>query len=353
MTFLNLCVLFGGVSSEHGVSLISAANILANLNRDRYNVFPVVIDRAGDWFYLPHATADQIRADKWAESEGVTKVTVSVCRSCPSLIALDGSFEPIPLDCMFPVMHGKNGEDGTIQGLFEIMGVPYVGCGVLASAAGMDKTMTKQVVDHLPVRQAAWTYFTDREISADVDACVAKAEAAFGYPMFVKPSSAGSSFGTNKAKDRAGLISALGEAAAHDSKVLVEEFISGQEVEVAVLGNHDLLVSGCGEILPTQEFYTYDAKYNDETSQTLLCARLTEEEAARVQNAADQIYRALGARGLSRVDFFVTHDTRDVVFNEINTLPGFTGISMYPKLIEAAGVSTPDLLDRLIELAMQ
>ncbi len=350
---MNLCVLFGGVSSEHGVSLISAANILENLNREKYSPLPVVIDRAGDWFYLPHATPAQIRADKWLESEGVCRVTVSVNRTNPCLIAMDGSFAPIPLHCMFPVMHGKNGEDGTIQGLFEIMGVPYVGCGVLASAAGMDKTMTKQVVDHLPVRQAAWKYFTDRDISADVDACADKAEEAFPYPMFVKPSSAGSSFGTNKAKDRTSLVASLREAAEHDSKVLVEEFISGQEVEVAVLGNHDLLVSGCGEILPTQEFYTYDAKYNDATSQTLLNARLTEEEAERVRSAAEQIYRALGARGLSRVDFFVTHDTREVVFNEINTLPGFTGISMYPKLINATGLSTPDLLDRLIALALQ
>lgn len=350
---MNLCVLCGGVSSEHGVSLISGANVLNNLRRDRYRVLPVVIDEAGDWFYLPNATPEQIQTNIWRESEGMVRVTLSVCRSLPALLATDGSIPPIPVDCVFPVLHGKNGEDGTIQGLFEIAGIPYVGCGVLASACGMDKSMTKQVVDHLPVRQAAWRCFTAREISQNISACMDAVEAAFSYPVFVKPSSAGSSFGTNKAKTREMLRSALKEAAAHDSKVLVEEFISGQEVEVAVLGTDELLVSTCGEILSGQEFYSYDAKYHDATSQTLIPARLSDAEIAQVRAAAEQIYRALGAEGLSRVDFFVTHDGREVVFNEINTLPGFTAISMYAKLINASGVSTPDLLDRLIALAMQ
>ncbi len=348
---MNLCVLCGGASSEHAVSLVSGANVLSNLNSDTYHVLPVVIDRAGDWFYLPSATPEQIREDKWQNTPGACKVTLSVCRSLPALIALDGSFDPIPVDMAFPVLHGKNGEDGTIQGLFEIAGIPYVGCKVLASSCGMDKTMTKLIVDRIGVRQAAWKAFTDRDVANCIDSCVQAVETALPYPVFVKPANAGSSVGINKAKDRAGLVSALREAAEHDSKILVEEFISGQEIEVAVLGNEDLTASVCGEIISGQEFYSYDAKYNDATSQTLIPARLEEAVSDAVRDAAKKIYHAIGATGLSRVDFFVTHEGQEVVFNEINTLPGFTSISMYAKLMNAIGISTPELLDRLIALA--
>jgi len=348
---LNLCVICGGVSNEHSVSLVSGANVLRNLDTEKYHILPVIISEAGDWFYLPDRNYDLIESETWQDSLNKVPVTLSVSRSNPALIPLCGG-APIPVDLAFPVLHGKNGEDGTIQGLFEIAGIPYVGCKVLASACGMDKAMTKLIVDRLGIRQAAWEVFSAYEIKESSAACAETAERAFSYPMFVKPANAGSSVGISKAKTREQLIDALFEAARHDSKVLVEEFISGSEVEVAVLGNRALTVSDCGEVVSGQEFYSFDAKYNDSTSQTLIPARLEKEVRDRVREAAKKIYLALGATGLSRVDFFVT-ESMDVVFNEINTLPGFTSISMYSKLMNAAGVETPDLLDRLVALARE
>ncbi len=348
---LHLCVICGGVSTEHTVSLVSGANVLRNLDTSKYHILPVVIDTAGDWFYLPDCDYALIESGAWADAANKIPVTLSVSRSHPALIPLCGG-DPIPVDAAFPVLHGKNGEDGTIQGLFEIAGIPYVGCKVLASACGMDKAMTKLIVDRLGIRQAAWEVFLDFEIKEAPERCLDACEKSFSYPMFVKPANAGSSVGISKAKNRDSLLSALYEAARHDSKVLVEEFISGSEVEVAVLGNRALVSSDCGEIVSGQEFYSFDAKYNDTTSQTLIPARLPEEVRTRVRAAAEKIYLALGASGLSRVDFFVTADF-DIVFNEINTLPGFTSISMYSKLMNAAGVETPDLLDRLISLARE
>ena len=347
---LDLCVICGGASSEHSVSLVSGANVLRNLNPDKYNVLPVVISEAGDWFYLPDRDYALIESGKWHDAKKIP-VTLSVSRSFPGLISLEDR-TVFHVDAVFPVLHGKNGEDGTIQGLFEMAGLPYVGCKVLASACGMDKAVTKLIVDDLGVRQAAWEVFRDFELSEEMDACISACEAKFTYPMFVKPANAGSSVGISKAKDRTGLRAALLEAARHDSKVLVEEFIAGQEVEVAVLGNRTLISSDCGEIVSGQEFYSFDAKYNDATSETLIPARLPEETRGRVREAAERIYLALGATGLSRVDFFVTAEG-EIVFNEINTLPGFTSISMYSKLMNAAGIPTPDLLDRLIALAKE
>jgi len=346
----DLCVICGGASNEHSVSLVSGANVLRNLDSNKYNILPVVISEAGDWFYLLERDYDKIEAGRWNECK-IVPVTLSVSRSRPALIPLLGG-DPIHIDLAFPVLHGKNGEDGTIQGLFEMAGIPYVGCKVLASACGMDKAMTKLIVDRLGIRQAAWEVFLDFELSETMDACLNACEEHFPYPMFVKPANAGSSVGISKAKDRAGLKTALLEAARHDSKVLVEEFIAGQEVEVAVLGNRTLISSDCGEIVSGQEFYSFDAKYNDTTSQTLIPARLPEETRNRVRESAEKIYLALGASGLSRVDFFVTPEG-EIVFNEINTLPGFTSISMYSKLMNAAGITTPDLLDRLIALARE
>ncbi|MBQ3054885.1 MAG: D-alanine--D-alanine ligase [Oscillospiraceae bacterium] len=347
----NLCVICGGVSNEHSVSLVSGANVLRNLDTEKYHILPVVIDTAGDWFYLPGCNPDAIESGAWTEYAGKVPVTLSVSRSTPALIPLNGD-TPISVDLAFPVLHGKNGEDGTIQGLFEIAGIPYVGCKVLASACGMDKAMTKLIVERLGIRQAAWCVFSAYDIQESLTACAETAERAFSYPMFVKPANAGSSVGISKAKNQEQLFDALLEAARHDGKVLVEEFISGQEVEVAVLGNRTLTVSDCGEVVSGQEFYSFDAKYNDTSSQTLIPARLEKEVRDRVRDAAKKIYLALGASGLSRVDFFVT-DTMDVVFNEINTLPGFTSISMYSKLMNAAGLETRDLLDRLIALARE
>ena len=346
MSKIKLCVIFGGVSTEHDISVLSATSVLRNLNRHKYDILPVGITRDGAWYYAPNLDLDNTSA--WVDSKGAVPVTLSANRAKKGLISLsDGAF--FPVDCVFPALHGFNGEDGTMQGLFEVAGIPYAGCNVAASAMSMDKAITKLVVANAGVPQADFLCIYSRELS-EMDACVKKVEDKFTYPVFVKPASTGSSVGVNKAKDRASLIAAFEDAAKYDVKFLVEEFIDGREIETAVLGNEDAIVSVCGEVLAEQEFYSFDAKYNDKTSKTQIPADLDEEIANEVRRLALAVYHALGASGLSRVDFFVCRDGR-IVFNEINTLPGFTSISMYPKLFGAVGISYSDLLDKIIEFA--
>ena len=257
------------------------------------------------------------------------------------------------IDVVFPVLHGEHGEDGTVQGLLRLAGLPFVGPDVAASAVCMDKTLTKLVADHAGIRQAAWELVNASALRGDCTRLLERLEARFAYPMFVKPAGTGSSVGVSKALDRAALERALRDAAKFDKKVLVEEFIDGQEVEVAVLGNDAPAASVCGEIVAGADFYDYEAKYISDCAKLVIPARLDETVSERVRDTAIRAYRALGCRGLSRVDFFVTRKDREVVFNEINTIPGFTSISMYPKLFEASGIPYPELLDRLIELAME
>ena len=244
-----------------------------------------------------------------------------------------------------------NGEDGTVQGLLELAAIPYVGCGVLASACSMDKFYTKIVVDSIGVRQAKFVGVRRHELT-HMDEVVARVEAGVPYPVFVKPSKAGSSQGVSKAENREELIDALNLAAKHDSKILVEETIVGREIECGVLGMNEPKASGVGEVLSAEEFYSYDAKYNNEESRTVVDPELPEGKAEEIRKDAVAIFRALDCSGLSRVDFFLTKDTNEVVFNEINTLPGFTAISMYPMLWEARGLSKKALVQKLIDLAM-
>ena len=257
------------------------------------------------------------------------------------------------IDVVFPVLHGENGEDGSIQGLMQLAGIPCVGPDVGASAASMDKYKTKLVADYAGVRQAAWMMLTRLEVEKELDAAADRVEARFSYPVFVKPAGTGSSVGVHKAQDRTALCKALEDAVKFDKKVLVEEFISGHEVEVAVLGNETPAASICGEIDSGAEFYDYDAKYITDSAKLYIPAHISETAAEAVRDAAVRIYTALGCSGLSRVDFFVTYDGEQTVFNEINTIPGFTSISMYPKLFEASGIPFPALVDRLIQLAME
>jgi len=348
MKKIKLCVIFGGVSTEHDISILSATSVMKNLNRDKYDILPVGITKDGAWYYAPNLDLDNTAA--WVNSKDALRVTLSANRAKKGLVSLeDGAV--FPVDCVFPVLHGFNGEDGTIQGLFEVAGIPYAGCNVAASAMSMDKAITKLVVANAGVPQADFVCIYSREL-VHMDACVKKVEDKFTYPVFVKPASTGSSVGVNKAKDRASLISAFEDAAKYDVKFLVEEFIDGREIETAVLGNENAVVSVCGEVLAEQEFYSFDAKYNDSTSKTQIPADLPEETANEVRRLALVVYHALGASGLSRVDFFVCKNGR-IVFNEINTLPGFTSISMYPKLFGAVGISYPDLLDKIIEFAFK
>ena len=268
------------------------------------------------------------------------------------VIFKEDGVETKKIDVVFPVLHGLNGEDGTIQGIFELAQIPYVGCGVLASSVSMDKLYTKIVVDTLGVNQAQYVGVDRREL-VDMDAVVKRAEGKLDYPMFVKPSCAGSSKGVSKAENREELVTALEEAARHDRKILIEETIVGREIECAVLGLTDVKASGLGEILAAAEFYDYDAKYNNAESKTVLDPDLPADVVEEVRKAAVDIFKALDGSGLSRVDFFVEKETKRVVFNEINTLPGFTSISMYPMLWERQGIAKPELVDKLLQLAMQ
>lgn len=352
---MKLAVIFGGVSSEHDISCLSAASILRNLDREKYEVYPVGITQDGRWYYCPDCTADTVENGEWERLTGKVPALLPPDRSVHGLVLLrNGKTETVRLDCVFPVLHGVGGEDGTMQGLLELAGIPYVGCGVAASANSMDKSITKVLVDAAGVRQAKYYLALRYDFERNAEGVVRTAADRLGsFPVFVKPCSQGSSVGVAKANDMLELAAGLTEAFKLDDKVLVEEFIDGHEVECAVLGNHSPIASTVGEIAPAQEFYTFDAKYKDEASQLYIPAHITPQQIETVRQNALRVYAALGCRGLSRVDFFVTHADGEVVFNELNSIPGFTSISMYPKLFAHEGIDYPALLDRLIGLALE
>ncbi len=348
-----VCVLFGGVSPEHEVSLRSAQTVLSHLKEDRYEIFPVGITKRGSWLLYGGSDYAELPDGRWENCERNRRVAFSTDRD-QSLIVFDGD-EVVRqrIDVVCPVLHGENGEDGSVQGLMQLAGIPCVGSGVAASAAAMDKCLTKLVADNAGIRQASWLLVTRRMLACAPEKALGAVEAKFDYPVFVKPAGTGSSVGVSKARDRETLLRALHTAAKFDEKVLVEEFISGYEVECAVLGNETPMASICGEIDAGAEFYDYDAKYITDSAKLYIPARISDEAAEAVREAAVRVYQALGCRGLSRVDFFVTYEGEEVVFNEINTLPGFTSISMYPKLFEASGIPLDELIDKLLELAME
>jgi D-alanine-D-alanine ligase len=349
---LNVCVLFGGVSPEHDVSLRSAEAVLNNLDKEKYEIFPVGITKSGQWLLFGSTDYSLLPGSRWENCPDNAPAVIAPAFGDQLLILSDGAMIPHHIDVTFPVLHGENGEDGTMQGLLQLCGIPYVGPHVSASAVSMDKTLTKLVADKAGVTQAAWYLVRRGDLQLRQEQVLDALEGRFAYPMFVKPSGTGSSVGVSKAADRAALAQALKTAAAFDEKVLVEEFIKGREVEVAVMGNGNPIASVCGEIDAGADFYDYEAKYITDTSTSYIPARISEAVAEQVREAAVKIYSAIGCCGLSRVDFFVTEDER-VVFNEINTLPGFTSISMYPKLFEASGIPYSQLLDNLLHLAME
>jgi D-alanine-D-alanine ligase len=352
---LELLIIFGGMSSEHEVSCLSAASILHHINRDNYRVHTLGITKKGRWI-LTDATPERIADGSWENKIGNRGGILSPDRSFTGIRTLLG--DEIPIDCVFPVLHGKYGEDGTIQGLFDLMGIPYVGPGVLASSTCMDKAVTKsiveKIVESLGIRQANHAT-TDRfRFASGPTETVRMVTETFRnqFPLFVKPANAGSSVGITKVWDAIQLFDGIRKAAEEDHKIIVEEAIVGRELEVAVLGNRKPQASKVGEIIASNEFYDYEAKYINELSRTEIVTDLPDNKLAEIQRAAVAIYETMGCRGLSRVDFFLEEDGT-VVFNEINTMPGFTKISMYPKLWEASGIEYSDLIDRLIELAME
>jgi len=350
---LSVCVLFGGISPEHEVSLRSAESVLNNMDPEKYNIFPVGITKDGDWILFGGTDYSMLPNGQWTEHSGNRRAAISPVRG-QGLLSFEGDCVVREhIDVVFPVLHGENGEDGAMQGLLQMAGIPYVGPHVAASAVAMDKTLTKLVADNAGVPQAAWQLVRNSDVDNRAEQVLDSLEEHFSYPMFVKPAGTGSSVGVSKATDRESLREALLAAGAYDEKILVEEFIHGREVEVAVMGNSSPVASICGEIDSGADFYDYDAKYVTDTSTAYIPARIPEEIAEQVRDAAVKVYSVIGCQGLSRVDFFVTYEDNRVVFNEINTLPGFTSISMYPKLFAASGIPYSQLIDELLRLAME
>ena len=345
MNKIKLGVIFGGMSTENEVSCISGASVIKHLNKEKYNVFPIYIDKIGNWYKVK--LEDVEKSEELENKEHIENITEYLKQ----------------MDVIFPVLHGLYGEDGTIQGLFELLKIPYVGCGVLASSVGMDKVYTKLIFEKANINQAKYIYirkynekyiYIDEEFNEkilELEDIAKITNDKLRFPVFVKPSNSGSSVGINKAHNIEELKNAIVEAGKYDNKILIEEGIVGKEVECAVLGNEDVISSCVGEIKSADEFYSYDAKYNNENSKTLIPAEISEENSKKIQKLAIKAFKAISGRGLSRVDFFIEDKTEKIYINEINTLPGFTSISMYPKLFEAVGISYEKLLDDLIELA--
>lgn len=346
----SVAIVFGGQSSEHEVSLQSARNVINAIDRESYELTLIGIDKLGRWLRFEES-------DYLLNASDPAKIKLS---SSGQLLALlpgsaDAQFFEVEsghrlprIDVVFPLIHGAYGEDGSLQGLLRLLAIPFVGPDVLASSACMDKDVTKRLLRDAGIAVAPFVVLSRGETAG-----FAELSARLGLPMFVKPASQGSSVGVSKVTDEAGLAKALALAFDYDHKVLIEQGIVGREVECAVLGNQEPQVSVCGEVVANDEFYAYDTKYlNDGQARIAIPAELAPDLSEQVRDVAIKAYRVLGCAGLSRVDFFVT-EARDIIINEVNTIPGFTSISMYPKLWQASGLSYPDLIDRLINLALE
>lgn len=342
-------VIFGGRSGEHEVSLQSATSVINYLDKEKFDIVPLGISKEGKWL-LPHEAKDAL-----SSGLDVPSTEVILRGGTGDLIPLENGVgvSATKVDVVFPVLHGTYGEDGTIQGLLELAQIPYVGSGVLASAVGMDKAFMKDVfaVKGLPI--VPYRVYTFKEWQSDMEGILNELEESLEYPLFVKPANLGSSVGVSKAKDIEGLKKGIHEAFRYDRKIVVEQGLSNiREIECSVLGNDEPIASIPGEIIPNRDFYDYKAKYIDNASELIIPAKLKPETKKRVQDLAVKAFKALDSAGMARVDFFVTQD-EEVILNEINSIPGFTKISMYPKLWEASGIDYTELLTRLIELALE
>ena len=328
---IKVAVIYGGMSTEHDVSMVSAQNVTENLNAGKYDIYKIEIAKNGEWL----------------NNGKKIKNVVEILQK---------------MDVVFPVLHGLYGEDGTIQGMLEMLKVPYVGCKVLASSVCMDKVYTKYILKNAKINQAKFVYIKNEntyvdddleEMDLQNDEIINVVNKKLGFPVFVKPSNSGSSVGVTKANNGEELVRAIQTASQYDKKILIEEAIVGKEVECAVLGNDEVKASTVGEIISAEDFYTYDAKYNNSESKTVIPALIPKKIIEEIRRCAIKAFKAVDGSGLARVDFFVEKDTNKVYLNEINTMPGFTEISMYPKLWEASGISYSELLDELIKLALQ
>ncbi|TME02015.1 MAG: D-alanine--D-alanine ligase [Chloroflexi bacterium] len=358
---LRIGLIFGGRSGEHEVSLASATSVMANLDKKKYEVVPIGITKEGGWLLGTEparlmAAEQHINHTENTETETTTAVTLTGDPRMRRLIPLE-SGEQLQdngaLDVIFPVLHGPYGEDGTLQGLLDMADVPYVGCGVLGSALGMDKEKMKMVFQAVGLPSVDYLVYRRNEWERSPKTIMNAIEQRLGYPCFVKPVNLGSSVGINKAHDRAELEHAINVAAEYDRKIIIDRGINCRELECAVLGNDEPLASVVGEVIASNEFYDYHAKYLDNKSQVIIPADISQATAEEVRRQAVTAFLALDLSGLARVDFFLEKESGQVYINEVNTMPGFTQISMYPKLWEASGLTYAQLLDRLVELAIE
>lgn len=344
---IKLGVIFGGTSTEHEVSIVSGTSVIKNLNKEKYEIYPIYINKNGEWFKYTYQNQEFRVGDEIIGKEKIDNI-------CEYLKKLD---------IVFPVLHGLGGEDGTIQGLLELLKIPYVGTRVLGSSICMDKAYTKLIFEKAEIPQAEYVYirknvddyiFIEKDFTeekCDIYELIQKITEKIDFPMFIKPSNSGSSVGINRANNALELAKAIEYASNYDNKILIEEKINGREIECAVLGNEEVEASCLGEILAAEEFYTFSAKYQNQESKTVMPANLPENLSDEVRKLAKKAYKAADCKGLSRVDFFVDDKNNKIYINEINTMPGFTQISMYPKLWEKSGMKYTELLDKLISLA--
>lgn len=335
-----IAVLFGGQSTEHEVSRISAASVLRNIDGAKYEIYPIGISKEGKWFEY-NGSIENIENGKW-ESDEYYKLPEG------QKILFNNE-----VDAVFPVLHGLYGEDGTIQGMCKLLNIPCVGPGVMSSAVCMDKIYTKYLLERFEIKQAEYVVVNAHENKENHKKILDKIENTLEYPVFIKPSNSGSSVGITKAHNLDELIEGLNLALKHDRKILVERGLDAREIEVAVLGNDYPLAAVPGEIIPAKEFYDYEAKYKSESSKLLIPANLSEEKLEEIKAIAINVYKILDCAGMARVDFLVDKTTEELYLNEVNTIPGFTSISMYPKMWQAAGKSYKKLIDELIELAIE
>ena len=331
---VKLGVIYGGISTEHDVSEMSAKSVIENLDKEKYEIHEIYINEYGKWYEIKNGEQEEIYNLIWTLKE---------------------------LDVVFPVLHGIGGEDGTIQGMLEMLKVPYVGCGVLASSVGMDKVYTKIIFERARIPQAPYVYVRKRdnqyvivkENFYEEEFKIEEITKMIKFPMFVKPSNSGASVGVKKATNKEELKMAIENAVQYDEKVLVEQGINAREVECAILDGKEIQASTVGELLSAEDFYSFDSKYNIPESKTVIPAEIKKEQIKQIQELAIKAFKAIDGKGLARVDFFVENETKKIYINEINTMPGFTNISMYPKLFEAVGIKYSELLDKLISNALE
>ncbi|HEY5557258.1 D-alanine--D-alanine ligase family protein [Acetobacterium sp.] len=338
---LNIGVIFGGQSGEHEVSRVSAYNVLRVINQEKYNIVTIGITKKGKW-YLYSGDHEKIKDGSWEQDS----------KNLIGDFSIFAHPEITKIDVFFPVLHGPMGEDGTIQGVFEMLNKPYIGCGVLSSAVGMDKVFSKIMFESVGIPTGNYRYFRKNDWKKDPEGKLEEMEKALGYPIFVKPANMGSSVGISKAHNREELIAAIEEAFIYDDKLIMEAFIKGREIECGVLDDGGMLCASIpGEVIPSKEFYDYEAKYSDtQDSKVVIPANISDEATEMIREYAVKAFEAIEGSGLSRVDFFLTEDGQ-ILINEVNTLPGFTNISMYPKMWEATDICYSDLVDKIIASA--